>query len=417
MTGYKVRDPSLAASGRDSIRWAEGLMPVLLKLRERFASSKPLKGIRIGACLHVTKETAVLVRTLLAGGADVSLCASNPLSTQDDVAAALAEEGVNVYAWRGESEEEYYDCIRMVLKDCPRITMDDGGDLTVLAHEEFGQLAGDILGGTEETTSGVHRIKALEADGILKYPVIAVNDAFTKYLFDNRYGTGQSAIDGIIRATGILLAGKRLVVCGYGWCGKGIAQRAKGMGAQVIVTEISPLRALEAVMDGFQVMPMEEAARIGDIFVTATGNIGVIRAEHMALMKSGAIMANAGHFDVEVDVKALASISISRRRVRPHVDEYLLRDGRKLYLLAEGRLVNLAAAEGHPGEVMMMSFSNQALSVEYLVKRGETLEPRVHRVPEELDEEVARLSIECMGIRIDEPTEEQRSYMKRWGRA
>jgi adenosylhomocysteinase len=415
MPGYKVRDPSLAALGRDSIRWAEERMPALVRLRGEFASTKPLKGFRVGACLHVTKETAVLMRTLLAGGAEISLCASNPLSTQDDVAAALAEEGVSVYAWRGESEEEYYDCIMRVLMDGPQITMDDGGDLTVLAHER--QLADGILGGTEETTSGVHRIKALEAEGILKYPVIAVNDAFTKYLFDNRYGTGQSAIDGVIRATGILLAGKRLVVCGYGWCGWGIAQRARGMGAQVIVTEINPLRALEAVMDGFAVMPMEEAAKVGDVFITATGNIRVIRAEHMALMKSGAIMANAGHFDVEIDVKGLASISISKRRVRPNVDEYSLPDGRRLYLLAEGRLVNLAAAEGHPGEVMMMSFSNQALSVKYLIERAGALEPKVHRVPEELDERVARLSMECMGIRIDEPTEEQRDYMRRWERA
>jgi len=414
MPRYKVKDPSLAGLGRDSIGWAEGLMPVLSRIKERFLASKPLRGIRVGACLHVTKETAVLVRALMAGGAEVSLCASNPLSTQDEVAAALAEEGVNVYAWRGESEDEYYGCIRDVLGDDPRITMDDGGDLTVLAHKEPGHPAEGIMGGTEETTSGVHRIRALEADGVLRYPVIAVNDALTKYLFDNRYGTGQSAIDGIIRATGILLAGKRFVVCGYGWCGRGIANRARGMGAHVIVTEISPLRALEATMDGFQVMPMGEAAKVGDVFVTATGNINVIRTEHMALMKSGAMMANAGHFDVEVDVEGLASISTSKRRVRPQVDEYILPGGKRLYLLAEGRLVNLAAAEGHPGEVMMMSFSNQALSVEYLVERGGTLEPKVHRVPRELDEEVARLSIECMGVGIDEPTDEQRSYLKRW---
>ena len=428
---YKVKDLGLAKQGKLEIKWAEMRMPVLMRIRERFEKEKPLKGIKIAACLHVTKETAVLVRTLIAGGAEVALAPSNPLSTQDSVAAALALEGVHVFAWRGMSVKEYYEAIGNALRYDPDITMDDGADLITTLHELYNgttsenveialKTAGHIpditkvKGGTEETTTGVNRIKAMEMEGVLKYPVIAVNDAYTKYLFDNRYGTGQSTIDGILRATNILLAGKVAVVAGYGWCGRGIAMRLKGMGARVIVTEVNPLRALEAVMDGFEVMPMKEAARIGDIFITATGNINVIRKEHLELMKDGAILANAGHFNVEISIPDLKALSVSERRIRPNVTEYKLKNGKRLYLLAEGRLVNLAAAEGHPSEVMDLSFSNQALSVEYLVKRGKELKPRVYRVPEEIDMEVARLKLDSMGIRIDELTEEQRKYLKSW---
>ncbi len=409
---FKVKDLKLAEQGRRQIEWAESKMPVLMKIRERFKSEKPLEGLKVSACLHVTKETAVLMKTLIAGGAEVALSASNPLSTQDEVAAALVEEGISVYAWRGQSEEDYFNCIGLSLKHKPDITMDDGGDLTVKAHMDG--YAEEVIGGTEETTTGVLRLKAMEKQGVLKYPIIAVNDAHTKYLFDNRHGTGQSTIDGIMRATNVLLAGKNVVVAGYGWCGKGIAMRAKGMGANVIVTEVNPLRALEAVMDGFRVMPMEKAAEVGDIFITATGNINVIRGEHMIKMKSGAILANSGHFNVEINLKDLESLATSKRKIRPNVDEYTLKNGRKLYLLCEGRLVNLAAAEGHPSEVMDMSFSNQALSVEYLARKGKELKPAVYKVPEFIDVEVARLKLKSLGIEIDKLTKEQEEYIQKW---
>lgn len=411
---FKIKDLSLAENGRKTVEWAESRMPVLIKLRKEFSQEKPLEGWRIGACLHVTKETAVLVRTLRAGGAEVFLCASNPLSTQDDVAAALAEEGVNVYAWRGETTEEYYQCIEDVLAYRPRITVDDGADLVTTVHTKRRELLGHIIGGTEETTTGVVRLRAMARKGKLGYPIIAVNDAYTKYLFDNRYGTGQSTLDGILRATSVLLAGKRLVVAGYGWCGRGIALRARGMGANVIVVEINPLKALEALMDGFLIASMEEAASQGDIFITATGNIDVIRREHMEKMKDGAILANAGHFNVEISLKDLEELATSKRTLRPNVEEYKLGDGRRLYLLAEGRLVNLAAAEGHPPEVMMMSFANQALSIAYLAREGGNLKPQVYRVPEEIDRRVAELALETYGVKLEGLTEKQRKYLESW---
>ncbi|MCI4455421.1 MAG: adenosylhomocysteinase [Sulfolobus sp.] len=412
MSEYKVRDIRLAEQGRRQLEWAELHMPALMEIRRRFESEKPLKGIKISAVLHVTKETGALVRTLMAGGAEVSLAGSNPLSTQDDVAAALAEEGVRVFAWKGETVEEYWQNIREILRVKPDIVMDDGADLHALIHESYPDLR--PLGGTEETTTGVLRLKAMEEQGVLRYPVIAVNNAFTKYLFDNRIGTGQSTVDGILRATNLLIAGKIAVVAGYGWVGRGIAWRLRGMGARVIVTEVSPLRALEAVMDGFDVMPMTKAAEIGDLFVTATGNTKVIRADHFLKMKDGAVLANAGHFNVEIDVEGLERLAVSKRNVRPYLDEYVLPNGRRLYLLAEGRLVNLAAAEGHPSEVMDLSFSNQALSVEYLVKKGKELERKVYNVPQEIDEQVAWLKLRGMGIEIDQMTEEQKEYIKQW---
>ena len=411
---FKVRDLSLADEGRRQIEWAENHMPVLMRIRKRFSEEKPLKGVRVGAVLHVTKETAVLVRTLVAGGAEVWLAASNPLSTQDEVAAALAEGGIHVFAWRGESEEEYFWAISRVASARPDIVIDDGADLHVYLHEKMVSVAEDVWGGTEETTTGIIRLRAMEKKGVLKYPVIAVNNAYTKYLFDNRYGTGQSSIDGILRATNVLLAGKRVVVAGYGWVGRGIAMRARGMGARVIVTEVDPVRALEAVMDGFEVMPMERAAELGDIFITATGNINVIDKRHLMKMKDGAILANAGHFNVEINIKALEELAVEVREVRKYVKEYRLRDGRRLYLLAEGRLVNLVAAEGHPSEVMDMSFANQALSVEFITKNRGKLAVRLHSVPREIDETVARLKLESMGIEIDSLTEEQRRYLESW---
>lgn len=407
----KVKDPSLADKGKLKIGWAKSHMPVLGLISERFSKEKPLKGIRIAACLHVTKETAVLALTLKEGGAEVCLSASNPLSTQDDVAAALVEEGIDVYAWRGMSEEEYFRAIEEALSCDPNITMDDGGDMTVKVHEEG---VSGIIGGTEETTTGVIRIESLARDGILRYPVIAVNNAETKWNFDNVYGTGQSTIDGILRATNVMIAGKYFVVAGYGHVGRGIAMRARGMGARVIVTEVDPIRALMAAMDGYLVMPMKEAAKLGDIFVTATGDKDVIKAEHVSLMKDGAILANSGHFDVEISVKDLELMALSSREIRENVKEYLLPNGRRVYLLAEGRLVNLVAAEGHPSEVMDMSFSNQALAVEYLVKEGRSLKPGVHPVPRSIDEEVARLKLKSMGIEIDSLTEEQKSYLRSW---
>lgn len=411
---YEVKDLNQAPQGKLLIEWAEAHMPVLVQIKKQFAVKKPLENLRIGACLHVTKETAVLMRALKAGGANIALCGSNPLSTQDEVAAALAQEGIHVYAWRGETTDEYYRCIENVLSYSPQVTLDDGADLVMTLHTKRANLLENLLGGTEETTTGVIRLRAMADAGALKYPIIAVNDAYTKYLFDNRYGTGQSTVDGILRATSILLAGKRFVVSGYGWCGRGIATRARGMGANVIVTETDPLRALEAVMDGFTVMPLAEAAEIGDIFVTATGDVNVIREEHMLKMKNGAILANSGHFNVEISIPDLEAISATKRRIRPNVEEFLLKDGRVLYLIAEGRLVNLAAAEGHPPEVMMMSFANQALSVKYIIEQGKKLEPKVNRVPEEIDRAIAKLALDTMSIRIDALTNEQIKYLKSW---
>jgi len=413
MEEFQVKDKSLAAQGHLQIEWASKHMPVLSIIRERFEKEQPLKGQTLAACLHVTKETAVLIKTLIAGGAQVALCGSNPLSTQDDVAAALADSGVHVFAWRGQSTEDYYKCIDKVLDFKPTITMDDGADVVGMLHSKRKNQIPDIKGGTEETSTGVIRLKAMEQDGSLKYPIIAVNDAYTKYLFDNRYGTGQSTIDGILRATSVLLAGKNFVVGGYGWCSRGIAMRAKGLGANVIVTEVQPTRALEAVMDGFRVMPMIEAAPIGDIFATATGDINVIRKMHMEKMKEGAIICNSGHFNVEINIPELEALSTSKRTMRPNMEEYTLKDGRHLYLLAEGRLVNLSAAEGHPSEVMDMSFANQALCAEYVAKSTK-LETKVYVVPKELDEKVAELKLKSMGVTIDELTDEQKKYLSTW---
>jgi adenosylhomocysteinase len=414
MAQYKVKDISLNEEGEKSIAWAESRMPVLMKIKEEFIKQKPLKGILIGASLHVTKETAVLIRTLEAGGAEVAICASNPLSTQDDIASALAIKNTHVYAWKGENDEEYYWCINKVLDHNPNVTLDDGADLVGTLHRKKKALLKGIMGGTEETTSGVIRLKAMEQSGELKYPIIAVNNASTKYLFDNRYGTGQSSIDGLLRSTSVLLAGKIFVVAGYGWCSRGIAMRARGMGANVIVTEVNPLRALEAVMDGFRVMPMKEAAKLGDIFFTATGNINVIRGEHIDIMKNGAILANAGHFNIEINLDELKNLSISKRNVRPNVEEYLLKNRRKICLLAEGRLVNLAAAEGHPCEVMMMSFANQALCAEYVIKNYNKLEKKVFDVPKDIDLKVARLALKSLDIIIDNLTKEQIAYLGEW---
>ena len=413
MEKFKVKDLTLAPAGNLQIEWASRHMPVLAQVRERVAREKPLKGLTLGACLHVTKETGVLVDTFVAGGARVALCGSNPLSTQDDVAAALAKRGVNVFAWRGETTEEYYWCVEKALDLAPTITLDDGADLVGTLHGKRKQDLSKIKGGTEETTTGVLRLRAMEKKGALRYPIIAVNDAYTKYLFDNRYGTGQSTLDGIVRATNILLAGKNFVVCGYGWCGRGIAMRAQGMGANVIITEADPLRGLEAAMNGFRVMPIIEAAAIGDIFVTATGDTSVIRKEHMVRMKDGSILANSGHFNVEISTQDLEELSVKKRNIRTNLDEYTLKDGRKLYLLAEGRLVNLAAAEGHPSEVMDMSFANQALCVEYLAKR-EKLPAKVYPVPKEIDEDVAKLKLSSMHIKIDRLTREQKRYLGAW---
>ncbi|MGQ9529934.1 MAG: adenosylhomocysteinase [Candidatus Bathycorpusculaceae bacterium] len=413
MKDFKVKDTSLASKGHLQIEWASKHMPVLNQIKERFSKEKPLKNLTLGACLHVTKETGVLVEAFLDGGAKVALCGSNPLSTQDEVAAALTEKGVKVFAWRGQTTEEYYWCIEQVINHKPTITLDDGADLVGTIHSKRTEALSNVKGGTEETTTGVLRLRAMEKTGTLKYAIIAVNDAYTKYLFDNRYGTGQSTIDGILRTTNVLLAGKNFVVCGYGWCGRGIAMRAQGMGANVIITEVNPLRALEAAMNGFRIMPIAEAAKIGDIFITATGNINVIRKEHMEKMKNGAILANSGHFNVEINIKDLEEIAASKRTIRPNLEEYTLKDGRKLYLLAEGRLVNLASAEGHPSEVMDMSFANQALCVEYLAK-NEKLPPKVYEVPKEVDESVARLKLNSMKIKIDELTDEQKKYLATW---
>ncbi|MFP3265114.1 MAG: adenosylhomocysteinase [Acidilobus sp.] len=410
----KVKDLSLSKEGRLKIEWAEAHMPVLMELRKKYQDSRPLKGYRISAALHVTKETAVLIETLRAWGAEIFLAPSNPLSTQDDVAAAIAEGGVTVKAWRGMNEQEYFGAIRDAARASPDIVVDDGADLHVTIHEEMPSVGKNVIGGNEETTTGVIRLKALEASGRLLYPVVAVNNALTKYLFDNRYGTGQSTIDGILRATNVLLAGKRVVVAGYGWVGRGIAMRARGMGARVIVTEVDPIRALEALMDGFDVMSMAEAAPIGDVFITATGDINVVRREHILVMKDGAILANAGHFNVEVSVQDLESIAKSKREIRSNTVEYTLTNGRRVYLLAEGRLVNLVAAEGHPSEVMDMSFANQALAVLYHVNNRGRLQPKVYDVPLEQDQEVARLKLRTMDINIDELTPEQVKYLRSW---
>jgi adenosylhomocysteinase len=416
LPAYDVKDVGLAAEGKRRVAWAAQSMPVLAAIAERFARERPFAGVRVGACLHVTTETANLVLALRAGGADVALCASNPLSTQDDVAAMLAmDHGVKVYAVKGEDHARYYSHIESVVASSPQFTMDDGCDLVTTILTKFPERLGDIIGGTEETTTGVIRLRSMEKDGVLKYPIVAVNDALTKHLFDNRYGTGQSTIDGIIRATNVLIAGKTVVVAGYGWCGRGIAMRARGLGAQVIVTEIDPTKAIEAAMDGHTVMPMREAASHGDIFITVTGNTHVLREEHFLSMKSGALVANSGHFNVEIDITALERLAEGEKtKPREFVEQYQLGDGRTICLLGEGRLINLAAAEGHPAAVMDMSFANQALSAEYLVRRRGAIAPGVIPVPVEIDREVARLKLASMNVAIDELTAEQRDYLVSW---
>jgi adenosylhomocysteinase len=410
-----VRDLGLAAKGKTRIEWARQWMPVLNLIRKRFVKEQPLKGIRISACLHVTTETANLAITLRDGGADVVVCASNPLSTQDDVAASLVQDShIPVFAIKGEDKDTYYSHIASALDHKPQITMDDGADLVTTILSKRQELVSGVLGGTEETTTGVIRLRSMARDGVLKYPIIAVNDADTKHLFDNRYGTGQSTIDGVIRATNLLFAGLHVVVCGYGWCGHGVAMRAKGLGAQVVVTEINPTRAIEAVMDGLQVMPMAEAAKWGDVFITVTGNKSVIRGEHFQVMKDGAVVANSGHFNVELDLPAIEAMSIGKRQTREFVDEYTLPDKRKIYVLGEGRLINLVAAEGHPAVVMDMSFADQSLCVEYIVKHAQQLTPKVYPVPTEIDQTVARLKLESLGVTIDKLTPEQEEYLASW---
>jgi len=414
MKTYHIKDPALAAEGKLRIEWADREMPVLGLIRQRFARVKPLRGIRISACLHVTTETANLALTLRKGGASLVLCASNPLSTQDDVAAALVAQHIPVNAIRGEDSETYYQHVGTAIEHRPHITMDDGADLVSTLHKDYPERMGDVVGGTEETTTGVIRLRNMASKGKLAYPIIAVNDARTKHFFDNRYGTGQSTIDGITRATNVLWAGRNVVVCGYGWCGKGIAMRAQGLGAHVVVTEVNPIAALEAAMDGYRVMSLTEACKIGEVFITATGDTDVIDRPHFAQMKSGAIVANSGHFNVEINIPALEEMAKSKRRVRPLVDAYTLSDGRRIFLLGEGRLINLAAAEGHPASVMDMSFANQALCVERLVKAKGTLKPAVHPVPQDIDEEVGRLKLASMNISIDFLTERQKSYLESW---
>lgn len=415
MENYDIKDGKLAEGGRLRIEWAEREMPVLRLIRERFAKERPLQGLRVAACLHVTTETANLMRTLHAGGADVVLTASNPLSTQDDVAAALVNQfEIPTFAIKGEDNVTYYKHLRAALDHKPHMTMDDGADLVSTLHKDRRDLLDGIVGGTEETTTGVIRLRAMAADGALNFPVVAVNDAMTKHLFDNRYGTGQSTLDGIIRATNVLLAGRTFVVAGYGWCGRGLASRARGMGANVIVTEIDPLPALEAVMDGYRVMPMAEAAKIGDIFCTVTGDLNVLDRHHFEVMKDGAIISNSGHFNVEINIPALDELSSSKRLFRPFVEEYVMKDGRRLYLLGEGRLINLASAEGHPASVMDMSFANQALSAEYMVKNAANLQKKVYGVPEEIDREIARLKLAAMHVDIDTLTAEQTAYLNSW---
>jgi adenosylhomocysteinase len=412
---HDVKDLALAPGGVARIEWADRNMPVLAAIRERFEREKPLEGYRVSACLHVTSETANLARTLKAGGADMVLCASNPLSTQDDVAAALVQEyGIPVFAIRGEDDETYYSHITAAVDHRPHITMDDGADVIGVLHKDRRDGLGDIIGGTEETTTGVIRLRALEAQGELAFPIVAVNEAKTKHLFDNRYGTGQSTIDGIIRATNVLLAGKRFVVSGYGWVGRGVAMRARGMGSHVIVTEVDPMRALEALMDGFEVLPIDRAAEVGDIFCTATGDKHVISRGAIERMKDGAILSNTGHFNVEIDIPALEELSTAQRPQRENVVAYDLADGRTVYLIADGRLVNLSAAEGHPAAVMDMSFANQSLAAEHVVRNADSLEPKVYDVPDEIDREIARLKLETMGVDIDRLTEEQAKYLASW---
>jgi len=415
MESYRIKDLNLAEGGRRRIDWASREMPVLATIEERFRKERPFEGIRMSACMHVTTETANLMRTLQAGGADLVLTASNPLSTQDDVAAALVSQyEIPVFAIKGEDDRTYYENLRAAIEHKPHITMDDGADLVSTLHREYRELLPNIIGGTEETTTGVIRLRAMAADHALEFPIIAVNDAMTKHFFDNRYGTGQSTIDGIIRATNILLAGKTFVVAGYGWCGRGLANRARGMGANVIVTEVDPLVALEAVMDGFRVMPMSEAAPIGDIFVTLTGDLNVIDRHHFEVMKDGALVANSGHFNVEINIPALEEMAVAKRLVRPFVEAYELADGRVIHLLGEGRLINLAAAEGHPASVMDMSFANQALCAEYLVKNRANFEKKVYDVPDEIDREIARLKLASMNVQIDTLTEAQVKYLNSW---
>ena len=415
MNNYDVKELNQAEGGRLRIEWAEKEMPVLRMIQERFKKERPLEGMRVAACLHVTTETANLIRALQAGGADVVLTASNPLSTQDDVAAALVSHyEIPTFAIKGEDNTTYYKHIDAALDHKPHLTMDDGADLVSTLHTKRREILDTVVGGTEETTTGVIRLRAMAHDGALNYPIIAVNDAMTKHLFDNRYGTGQSTLDGIIRATNVLLAGKTFVVAGYGWCARGLAMRARGMGSIVIVTEIDPLKALEAVMDGFQVMPMNEAAKVGDFFCTLTGDLNVLDKHHFEVMKDGAIVSNSGHFNVEINIPALEQMSEPKKRVRPFVDEYKLKDGRRIYLLGEGRLINLASAEGHPASVMDMSFANQALSLEYMVKNADNLEKTVYGVPEAIDHEIARLKLAAMGIHIDVLTAEQEKYLNSW---
>ncbi len=415
MSNYDIKDSKYAEGGRRRIEWAEREMPVLRQIRERFAKERPLEGVRVSACLHVTAETANLMRALQAGGADVVLTASNPLSTQDDVAASLVTHfELPVYAIKGEDNVTYYKHLHAALEHKPQITMDDGADLVSTMHKERRDLIPNVIGSMEETTTGVIRMRAMAADGELMFPVVAVNDAMTKHFFDNRYGTGQSTIDGIVRATNILLAGKTFVVAGYGWCGRGLAMRARGLGANVVVTEIDPLKALEAVLDGYRVMPMVEAAAIGDFFVTLTGDLNVIDRHHFEVMKDGAIVANSGHFNVEINIPALEEMAVAKRRVRPFVDQYELKDGRQIHILGEGRLINLAAAEGHPASVMDMSFANQALATEYIYLHGHELGKKVYAVPEEIDREIARLKLEAMKINIDTLTAEQEHYLNSW---
>ena len=412
---YDIKDINLADKGKLRIEWAAQSMPVLARIEERFRLEMPLKGYRLIACLHVTTETAQLMRTLKAGGAQVALCASNPLSTQDDVAASLVrDDDISVFAIKGEDNDTYYSHIQSALKIGPQLTMDDGADVVSVLHSQRSDLLDGVIGGTEETTTGVIRLKSMAGEGVLRYPIIAVNDADTKHLFDNRYGTGQSTIDGIIRATNRLIAGSVFVVVGYGWCGRGLAMRANGMGARVVVTEVNAVRALEAAMDGFSVMPMERAAPLGDFFCTVTGDIHVIRKEHFRAMQDGAIVANSGHFNVELDLDGLAEMAVGRRGIREFVEEFTLEDGRKVNILGEGRLINLAAAEGHPSSVMDMSFANQALSAEHIVRKAGSLEKRVYRVPEEIDHEIARLKLQAIGVEIDTLTEEQVLYLNSW---
>jgi adenosylhomocysteinase len=409
-----VKDMGLVAEGKQRIAWAAREMPVLRLIQDRFSKEKPLKGVRLAGCLHITTETGNLALTLQAGGADLILCASNPLSTQDDVAAALVEYGIPTNAIKGEDEKTYYKHISTALEHAPQMTIDDGADLVTQLHTKRADLIKNVIGGTEETTTGVIRLRSMEKEGALKYPITAVNDAMTKHFFDNRYGTGQSTLDGITRATNILWAGKKVVIVGYGWCGRGVALRAKGMGSQVIVTEVDPLKALEAMMDGYQVMAMNEAARIGDIFITLTGDINVIDKAHFSLMKDGAILANSGHFNVEINISALESLAKNKRYARTYVDEYTLSNGHHIYILGEGRLINLAAAEGHPASVMDMSFANQALCLEYMVKNKGALKNQVYPVPEEIDKEIARLKLHAMGVSIDTLTLEQVKYLASW---